>query len=216
MVSPQVAPALLVVPLGSTEQHGPHLPLSTDTVIAEELAARAASAVAGVTVAPVLAFGASGEHRGFAGTLSIGTEALRSVIVELGRSADHFSGVVFVNGHGGNHTAVTQAIAVLQSEQRNVHAWWPRVVDGDAHAGRTETSLLMFLRPHQVRTELAEPGDTRPLGQIEARLREGGVASVSANGVLGDPAGASVAHGEQLMHDLVDDLVRLLNNLVEL
>jgi creatinine amidohydrolase/Fe(II)-dependent formamide hydrolase-like protein len=73
--------ATLVVPVGSVEQHGPHLPLSTDTKIAAAVADRLAG-----LVAPPVAFGASGEHEGFAGTVSIGTEALRSVLVEMGRS----------------------------------------------------------------------------------------------------------------------------------
>ena len=106
---PEVAdrgPSVLAVPLGSVEQHGPHLPLDTDTRIAVALVAALAAARPDVVAAPPLAYGASGEHAGFPGTLSIGTEALTTVLVELGRSADAFAGVVFVNGHGGNLEAV--------------------------------------------------------------------------------------------------------------
>ena len=92
---------LLLVPLGSTEQHGPHLALSTDTVIAEELCRRMAVERARLVIAPALAIGASGEHAGFAGTLSIGTTALASVVSEVVRSArGSFAGVV---GHRRAH-----------------------------------------------------------------------------------------------------------------
>src|SRR3954454_19076570 len=101
-----VATPLLAVPVGSCEQHGPHLPLDTDTRIAVHLAEALGHGRPDVVVAPAGAVGASGEHAGFPGTLSIGTAALTTVLIELIRSADHFAGVVLVNGHGGNAEAV--------------------------------------------------------------------------------------------------------------
>ena len=95
LVSSAVGGDLLVVPLGATEQHGPHLPLGTDTVIASALA-HGVDAV----VAPALPYGSSGEHAGFAGTLSLGA-ATELALVELGRSAS-FARVLFVCAHGGN------------------------------------------------------------------------------------------------------------------
>src|SRR4051794_39471729 len=88
LAGPAAGDCLLVLPLGSTEQHGPHLPFSTDTDIAVALAERLASTSPGVVVAPPLPYGSSGEHAGFAGTLSIGAAALEHVVVELVRSAD--------------------------------------------------------------------------------------------------------------------------------
>ena len=202
------APApLLAVPLGATEQHGPHLPLSTDTDLATTLAERLAARRRGVVVAPALAYGASGEHASFPGTLSIGLAALEVVLVELVRSADAFAGVVLVNGHGGNATAVTTAVARSEAEGRGVLAWSPHVEGGDAHAGRTETSIMLALRPASVRPGMAEPGDRRPLAQLLPELRSGGVASVSANGVLGDPVGATATEGSHLLDLLAADLV---------
>jgi mycofactocin precursor peptide peptidase len=83
----RAARRVVLVPLGSLEQHGPHLPLDTDTRIAAAVAAGTASGRDGVAVAPALAFGSSGEHAGFPGTLSIGTAALTELLVELGRDA---------------------------------------------------------------------------------------------------------------------------------
>ena len=184
----------LAVPLGSCEQHGPHLPVDTDTRIAVALADRLARARADVVVAPALAYGASGEHAGFAGTLSIGLDALNVVVVELVRSADAFAGVVLVNAHGGNVRAVDAAVATLTAEGRRVLAWAP-AADGDAHAGRTETSILLELAPSIVRMDRAEAGAVAPLASLMPALRTGGVASVASNGVLGDPAGASRDEG---------------------
>ncbi len=198
---------LLVVPVGSLEQHGPHLPLDTDTRIAVAVARRACQARAGVALAPALPVGASGEHAAFPGTLSIGAEALAACLIELGRHASlHWPALLLVNGHGGNVTAVEAAVGRLRYEGRACLAWHAALPEGDAHAGRSETSVMLALAPGAVRLDAAERGDVRPLGEILPLLRERGVRAVSANGVLGDPAGASAAQGEQLPARLVDSL----------
>jgi len=201
------AASILAVPLGSTEQHGPHLPLGTDSEIAVALTERLAAARPDVVVAPLLPYGSAGEHAGFPGTLSIGAAALELVVVELVRSADAFAGVVLVSGHGGNAAPLAAAVSRLEAEGRAVMAWSPRIPGGDAHAGRTETSLLLALAPERVRMAAAEPGDVRPLATVIGELRRGGVAAVSPNGVLGDPAGASADEGAALLAALTADLV---------
>ncbi len=202
------AGALLAVPVGATEQHGPHLPLSTDTDLAVALCARLTQSCPGVIAAPPVAYGSSGEHQGFAGTLSIGQEALELTLVELCRSAVlTFSRVLLVSTHGGNAAPVRRAEQRLRSESRDVRAWMPHW-RGDAHAGRTETSLQLALAPGRVRLDRAEPGDQRPIGELLPLLRESSVRAVSANGVLGDPAGASAAEGTVLLRELLDDLQR--------
>jgi mycofactocin precursor peptide peptidase len=251
---------LLVVPVGSLEQHGPHLPLDTDTRIAVAVAARACAGRAGVGIAPPIAIGASGEHADFPGTLSIGTEALKLVLVELGRHASlHWPAMLLVNGHGGNIPAINDALKLLRAEGRQCHAWHSgvrsappadtqtdpaavhtdpadahagrvetsvmpadahagrvetSVMPADAHAGRVETSVMLALAPHDVRLDLAAPGDTRPLAVIMPALRAHGTRHVSPNGVLGDPTGASAAEGERLLAQLAAALDETLTALL--
>ena len=97
---------IVAVPVGSCEQHGPHLPLGTDTIVAAALAERLVERLAvPAVVAPALAITSSGEHAGFPGTLSIGASVTAAAVVELARSADWSAGIVLVNGHGGNAAA---------------------------------------------------------------------------------------------------------------
>jgi mycofactocin precursor peptide peptidase len=199
---------LLVVPLGSVEQHGSHLPLTTDTAIASAVAHAAVPALDGALLAPALAYGASGEHEGFPGTISIGTAALTGLLVEFGRSACRWAGrLVVVNGHGGNLDALRAAVPLLRSEGRDV-AWFPCAVPGDAHAGRTETSLMLHVEPTVPLGRRAVAGVTTPVAELLPRLRAEGVRAVSPSGVLGDPAGASAAEGAELLDGLVARLVR--------
>src|SRR5690606_18608705 len=130
-------------------------PLDTDTVVATALARDLVARRADCVLAPPLTITASGEHQGFPGTLSIGTEVMAGVVIELARSAEWASGVVFVNGHGGNVTAMERAADVFAHEHREVLIWWPHLPDGDPHAGHTETSLMLALAPEQVRTDAA-------------------------------------------------------------
>jgi mycofactocin system creatininase family protein len=188
---------VLIVPVGATEQHGPHLPLTTDSDIAEAVATRLLTD--NVAVTPVIAFGSSGEHQGFAGTLSVGQSALEAFLIELGRSAAcTWERVIFLSTHGGNRDVVRRATRQLQTEGRDVREWFPRW-GGDHHAGRTESSLMLAIDPSRVDLAAAEPGVTEPLAQLLPRLRHDGVAAVSANGILGDPAGASAEEGERLL-----------------
>jgi mycofactocin system creatininase family protein len=204
-----LSPAL-IIPLGSTEQHGPHLPLDTDTRIATAVARTVADRLAGDwMLAPAIAYGASGEHEGFPGTVSIGTAALRLLLIEYGRSACKWaSRLVFVNGHGGNVQAVAEATALLREEGRDT-AWCPcTVADGDAHAGHTETSVLLHISPEDVWIDERTPGNGAPLAELIGPMRRGGIAAVSPVGVLGDPTTASAADGERILAEMADDCTR--------
>lgn len=205
-------PVMLLVPVGSVEQHGPHLPLGTDGVIAQAVTARVASVLseegATVSVAPAVAFGASGEHEEFDGTVSIGQDALSLLLLELGRSACRWAdSVIFVNAHGGNAMPIVRAVARLRYEGRAV-AWAPIAIPhADAHAGRSETSLMLCLQPDAVLMAQARPGVLTPVAQLMPQLRDGGLRAVTADGVLGDPTGATAQEGTQLLAQAVADVV---------
>lgn len=178
----------MLVPIGSSEQHGPHLPLDTDTVIATAVAQgiadriRCAPLHGEVLVAPAVPYGAGGQHQSSPGTVSIGHFALRVMLTELVRSLSTWAGpVVFVNGHGGNVPALERVVSQMIAEHRNAD-WVPcRVPGADAHGGRTETSLMLHLAPTGVDI----------------------VSAVSVPGALGDPTGASRAEGRALLDDMV-------------
>ncbi|MCU1423146.1 MAG: mftE [Microbacteriaceae bacterium] len=214
MAWPSVGPApLVLVPLGSTEQHGPHLPFQTDTLVAESVARALAEGFdRDVIVAPAVAYGASGEHQAFPGTASVGHDALRLTIIELVRSLSTWAaGVVFVNGHGGNIRSLSEAVLQLRAENHMV-AWLPCATPGgDAHAGRTETSLMLHLAPATVDLSRAEPGNTHSMAHLAADLTTKGVRAVSPNGILGDPTGATAAEGAELFATVVTQARRRLD-----
>lgn len=191
---------LLVVPVGSWEQHGPHLPFDTDTRIASELARRVVAARDRSLLGPSLTVTASGEHSGFAGTLSAGTETTAALMIEITRSATWAPRVLFVNGHGGNVDAVEQARRVLRAEGRDVVFWSPPLEDEcDTHAGRIETSVMLALAPDLVRSDLLRAGVCDPISTLMPRLRSEGLRAVSPSGILGDPRGADASIGRDLL-----------------
>ena len=195
---------VLVVPLGSTEQHGPHLPLGTDTLIAEAISKRVVDARPSFVLGPTISIGASGEHAGFAGTLSIGTPVLSSVLLELSRSARaSFRAVLVISAHGGNRSALRTAAARARADGDLLLGFEPHLVGADAHAGHTETSLLLALAPSLVRHDEVVTGTTTPIEELAEALTTSGVIAVSTSGVLGDPTAATHEHGEELLDVIV-------------
>lgn len=199
-------PLILVVPVGSCEQHGPHLPLDTDTRIALAVSEMVRH-LPFVVVGPALGYGASGEHAEFEGTLSLGTEVLCQALVEIVRSSRlAYAGVAFVCAHGGNAEGLGRARDRLDAEGDRILVWMVAPRGGDLHAGKTETSLMLAIAPEAVRRDAIEPGPTDPLGTLWPELRARGLHGVTANGVLGDPTLASAEEGESILSALGDEL----------
>lgn len=158
--------ALVVLPFGATEQHGPHLATGTDALMAATVARRAVEEAArssprDLVLAPCLPFGASDHHLPFGGTLSLSTEVAVAVLTDLARSVATCGGrrLVVVNGHGGNqgvcHAAAAAASARYGLSVSTVH-YWNLVADRSAvpvpgHAGEFETSLVLAVDPELAR-----------------------------------------------------------------
>ncbi len=166
-------------------------------------------------MAPAIAYGDSGEHQSFAGTISIGTEALTMLLVEYGRSAGCWAQrMAFVNGHGGNVVALQRAVRQLRSEGRDV-GWCACAVAGaDAHAGHTETSVLLHISPKDVLTERCCAGNGAPLAELLGSMRRAGMVAVSEVGVLGDATTATAAEGSRIFTEMVDSCIRRISDWV--
>ena len=194
---------ILVLPLGAWEQHGPHLPLDTDTVIINRVISEAVATpellTADLVIAPTVSITASDEHQGFPGTLSTGTQALKDSVVAICRSASWARGVCIVNGHGGNADALAAITSALEYEQITHNVWsLPSYVGGDMHAGHTETSLMLHISPESVRNVPLESGTHITHGIVD-EMREQGVQGVSTNGIIGDASTATASHGEAVL-----------------
>ena len=213
-----------LVPIGATEQHGPHLPVTTDTTIAAAFAtaaaARAAKEVA-TWVLPPLPFGFSPEHAGRPGTIALSPQTLLAITDDIGRgvAASGIRRLLFVNGHGGNPELLHVACRQLR-ERRGLAAFAvhvpglalpPELAEGvttgdlDAHAGHYETSVLLALDPAAVEMDAARADGleevgaavgslTRPFGTVSVPWH---VDDLSRSGVIGDPTTADARWGER-------------------
>ncbi|MFV9502945.1 MAG: mycofactocin biosynthesis peptidyl-dipeptidase MftE [Oscillochloridaceae bacterium umkhey_bin13] len=222
----------LILPLGATEQHGPHLPLATDTLRAEELARRLARLVPGSLVAPTLPFGCSDEHAGFAGLLGLEAATLAALICELAQRAVAWGiqRLVVLSAHGGNGTALGLAATRLRHVLPDLSFWYtgmlpagpggPLAVAAAAgisgpvfglHAGEGETSELLWLRPDLVRQDQLMEGLLAETHHLMPTLIAQGLRPVTANGVLGDPTAATPARGAAYLQAAAEQVAALLN-----
>jgi creatinine amidohydrolase len=215
----------VIVPVGSVEEHGPHLPLGTDTFHAMEVARRAAEARP-VLVAPPVFYGLCRSTREHPGTLSISGNTLRALVTELGREfyRQGLKNLVIMSGHaGGTHiAALVEAGETLLAELpeaqvavvnllellREVVAARPELVKtrGDSHAGEVETALMLAAYPHLVQGTAPAEWPTFPkyvLARDKRRHWPGGV--------WGDPAPATAEQGETILQAEVERLVAILD-----
>ena len=218
MATTNLSSKIVLLTLGSWEQHGPHLPFDTDTIIINSVVTQAMhdSQINAneFMIAPTVAISASDEHVGFPGTLSTGTEALAQSVVAICRSASWSLGVCIVNGHGGNTDALARISSALTHEKITHSIWSLPSYDGaDMHAGHTETSVMLHVAPDKVQTDRIERGTVGDSSALVAQMRTSGVAGVSDNGVLGDPTTATKEHGFAVMNlystSLASHLVKL-------
>jgi mycofactocin system creatininase family protein len=226
-----------LLPVGSVEQHGPHLPLDTDGFDAEYLAIEVAKACREPKplVLPLIPYGVSYHHEDFCGTLSISPDTLSKLVHEIGMSAARYgiTKLVIVNGHGGNSPALHFAAQMIN---RDAHIFTcvdtgetsdPDIsaiteTPNDVHAGEIETSTTLAVRPDRVRMDLAErfvPQFSNHYLNFSSKRSVGWysrIAHISPRGVLGDPTKATAEKGKRMWELMVNNLVDFVENLQEL
>ncbi|MFB6173201.1 MAG: creatininase family protein [Halobacteriales archaeon] len=218
-------PDCVLLPVGSTEQHGPHAPLGTDALTAEAIAEAGAQAHEDeVVVAPTVPVGVSEEHRAFAGTLWVSPDTLRSTVREVAGSLAHhgWERLVVVNGHGGNAPALREATAAVTREGE-VYAvpftWFEAVDDEMGHAGPLETALLRRHHPDLVREDRVEDataGGSGRWGEWVAGVNLAyDTAEFTENGVVGDPARGDAELGRDLTERAGGALAEVIAAVVE-
>jgi creatinine amidohydrolase len=222
---------LALLPVGSTEQHGPHAPLGTDTLNAETVADAAAEADADdgreVVVAPTVSVAVAEEHRQFPGALWVTEDTFRDYVRETVASlASHgFDRVVFVNGHGGNVAALREVAGTI-TRRDDAYAvpftWFDAVGDHASdmgHGGPLETALLRHANPdlvHEDRVETAREGASSGWGDWVSGVNLAhDSAEFTENGVVGDPADGDAERGEELLALATEALVALLEAVAE-
>ena len=218
-----------ILPLGSIEQHGPHLPFATDAWIASELARRLTSRLPEAIELPVVSFGCASEHMAFPGTLSLGDETLAAVLCDVARSvARHgFSRLFVFSAHGGNRDALARALPKMREAAGNLEilaapglgATMQQLHDASArhdvapdasghHAGEFETSILLRLAPRSVRSERIAPGFIAGARDLDG-LFYPDLRTSAPTGTVGDPTGAAASRAEAYLEAWVESLLEI-------
>ncbi|MUV49459.1 creatininase family protein [Haloarcula sp. CBA1122] len=223
-----VETSLALLPVGSTEQHGPHAPLGTDTLDAEAVAERGAEQYDDhVVVAPAVPVGVAEEHRAFTGTLWTSESTFRSYVRDIVRSlASHgWDHVVLVNGHGGNIDALREVSGKITRHDEAFavpFTWFNAVGDHSTdmgHGGPLETSLLQHTNTetvHEDRLDEAAAGGSDGWGEWQSGVNLAFDSDeFTENGVVGDPREGSAERGETLLELATESLVDLLDEIAD-
>ncbi len=219
--------SIALVPLGSTEQHGPHLPEGTDHLIAEGFARHAAERT-GFLCTPTINIGVSAHHRQFHGTMWVDPPAFRSYVENLTRNLTYhgIDRVIFVNAHGGNVTHLREVGRRLREDETAYAIEWmwdesiPELIEErfeqpGPHGGPKETALIQHLAGdlvHDDRLEAARDGgllDWETVGSVHGARTFYDSIDNTDNGVLGDQTDATPEIGEELFESALDHLVAL-------
>lgn len=215
--------SVVVLPVGALEQHGPHLPLATDTLLAEHIAYAATAGLPDVVVAPAFTYGCSAHHLPYGATASLRTDTLLSALSDLANSLleSGFAGVFILNGHGGN-TEVVQLTArdvaldrqafvgggsyFQIGESRLREAGALEIGELPGHAGAFETALMLAAFPGMVRPRLMPQRKPPESGWPESRSYRLGSPGPfrSPHGYSDDPTAASVQIGQELLSQCIE------------
>lgn len=210
-------PKVGLLPAGSIEQHGPHCPLNTDSLIAEKIAEHSADEM-NVLLLPSITVGISREHAEFPGTVYLSPDTFRRQVREIILSAHGF-GVekfVIVNGHGGNVSALREICKTLYHEHDvlGLEWTWFNAISAKnmGHAGELETSLIKFLKPELIGGPI-NPGSENWGQSLHGARVAYDTSNFTSNGVVGDPTKATEEKGEQLFNEATEKLSKLIEKL---
>lgn len=221
---------MAILPVGSTEQHGPHNPLGTDHLIAKAIAEEVAKRT-DVTCLPVIPFGVSSHHRHFHGTVYVRPQTLKEYVCDvcLSLKAYGVKKILIINGHGGNISALTEAARELREKENLfviVFQWWllsgkllPEIFSQEerGHAGAEETSLNLFLHPQLVNMEKAvDETPMRPFPRLEGLNIPWNTVDYTKSGVFGKSSTANMEKGKEIFEAVVKELVKVAKELKEL
>ncbi len=212
---------IAILPVGSTEQHGPANPLGTDFLIARALAEEVAKRV-GVVCLPAVPFGVSSHHRQFCGTVFVSPETLKRYVKDVCLALKYHGvkKIVVVNGHGGNLAALAEMSRELREEGVfvSVFQWWPAVVkllpdlfksDERRHAGAEETSVNLALHSHLVNVgKLVDEEPRKHVVQVEGLALPLDTIDETNSGVFGTQTTASAEKGKRVFEAVVSELTR--------
>jgi len=219
----RAAQTIAVLPVGALEQHGPHLPLATDALLAEHIAYAATAELPGFVVAPTVSYGCSHHHLPYGATASLQTSSLLAALVDLTETllASAFAGVFILNGHGGNAEVVQltardvsltrQAFVaggsyfqIAAKDLRKVGAL--DVGEMPGHAGAFETSLMLAAFPELVRPLSGEPASPPPGGWPTGRSYRLGSPGPfrPPRGYSDSPQGASAEAGQAFLEVCIE------------
>ena len=227
----------VVVGVGSTEQHGPHLPTKTDTLIGEMLAFRFAMEWGKALQAKTIPVGCSEHHLAFPGTISLKAPTLKAILSDYTESLakQGFETIIYLPSHGGNFAAVKEAIQEQQTKFPELkivgytdlmglmgclfkvsEEFGITPDEAGAHAGENETSFILAFADHLVQEDRFSPGYLGPLGEKEVKLIiQKGMPALSEKGVLGDPTKASAEKGAVYLEKTVQFLIEEIKKQLE-
>lgn len=223
----------VTIGIGSVEQHGPQLPITTDTHLGDEVAVRVAKRLGRTLVAPTIRPGCSQHHMGFPGTISLKSEVLGKIIDDYVESLVHhdFKNMILLPTHGGNFETVKEShkrLSEKYKEETKIYAYYnlegfldafnsPAVKHGftpaqaGIHAGLAETSFMLALRPELVRMDRVCTGWLSEFSEeVSKKIFEGGIKALSDIGVLGDPVGSTADIGTEVINAVVEKIVESL------
>jgi creatinine amidohydrolase len=224
----------IIIAVGAIEQHGPHLPIITDTLIGDVLANKIALKLGKTLQGPTINIGCSKHHLAFTGTISIRSETMKAIIADYVESLSYhgFRNIIFLPSHGGNFSTVAEIIAELQGKYSEINiigytdlygfieilhkfsaSSGVTAEEAGAHAGENETSLVLAMREELVKKDRYVPGFVDQFGKKEGELvYSKGMKAITENGIIGDPSKASAKSGLSYITEMVEYLSKELQS----